>query len=82
MKCYLCTRWDRRSEPSTHTDMKWLGRGREFVAVLFAVRRKEKNKTTDENGHVEVYLFSDHLGLPVNLLPVGNITQEVMALCP
>lgn len=27
------------------------------------------------------YLFSNHLGLLVNLLPIGHITQEVMALC-
>lgn len=26
------------------------------------------------------YLFSNHLGLPVNLLPIGHIAQEVMAL--
>lgn len=26
------------------------------------------------------YLFSNHLGLLVNLLPIGHITQEVMAL--
>lgn len=29
---------------------------------------------------MELYLFSDHLGLSVNLLPVGNVTQEVVAL--
>lgn len=28
-----------------------------------------------------VYLFSNHFGLLVNLLPIGHITQEVMALC-
>lgn len=26
------------------------------------------------------YLFSDHLGLLVNFLPIGHIAQEVMAL--
>lgn len=50
------------------------------VAELFTARHKER-KTKDENRHVEVHLFSDHLGLPVNLLPVGYVTQEVVALC-
>lgn len=54
-----------------------VGRGR----AIPCVQVRKKLKTKDANGRLQVYLFSDHLGLLVNLLPVGDVTQEVMALC-
>lgn len=45
-------------------------------------REASQRKSGSLCGSIEIplYLFSNHLGLLVNLLPIGHITQEVMAL--
>lgn len=58
----------------THTDTEALQNNHSLCASAKKTKTKTVNVTL-------VYLFSNHLGLLVNLLPIGNITEEVMALC-
>lgn len=70
-KCNLYARWENSSEP------KYIQRTQRGIT-------EKKRFTVCKNKYsvniTPVYLFSNHLGLLVNLLPIGHITQEVMAL--
>lgn len=65
MKCNLYTRWESSSEPK-------------YIQRTEASQRKSGSLCASIE--IPPYLFSNHLGLLVNLLPIGHITQEVMAL--
>lgn len=76
MKCNLYTRWETAWLSANTLQSRQTHRGEMFYDVLHGVQKTE-------NIFMNIrllYLFSHHLGLLVNLLPIGHITQEVVAL--
>lgn len=76
MKCNLYTRWETEQlRANVHTE-----------ETERHHRENHRVQTTHFfSGNIFInmklaYLFSNHLGLLINFLPIGHITQEVMAL--
>ena len=84
MKFNLYTRWETEQlRANTHTEET--GRHpREIFCDVFFFTRVTFLFVRVGNIFINMkpaYLFSNHLGLLVDFLPIGHIAQEVMALC-